>query len=730
MKKITKLMLALLLCVVSAGVTKVNAQQNAQQTGLADLEAGYGSTSDWQASVNNLSYPIDVKDAVIFGSDANSQVTNANVNNYDYIYFEVTDFSSERAVRVFFWDPNQNKRIDYFLKPEKDKETADYSANTTVTSEGTYCVKIPDGARLQGAKTPYTANGATDPYFKFSKIYLTERETPFVELVPYTLVYSEGKAIIPIAESHIRATGNVSINYSTGEVTNTGTGSLIIYLNKEDLVGATLYHVDTEGSLDPTLQITDNVNGEVGGIYNSRYNWAIANDASRRDKIGAVTAFKYDFSNTGTMTFKFIYILADQLIAGTTLKDIASLPYGKWGAPANRMSQYVENDNGKTNNIDGAAHNDVLYGRQNNGDAAYYVDLTNCSKIIFKGFSSNGVIRLFYNWSGTDNDKPIEVINDFPKTDGTYVFDIDAFKKAKGLTFFHLIGIKSQWADVTLSEVKVEEYTNVISGSGIDRTKKYLANPYLTSIDATGVTATGLTLNVLNPNCLITANAGALSNANNVIVNGTCANLVLTDGHPFAVPGDHFTATSASYTTTINATAQAGTLALPFAAAIPEGVKAYTLYYTGNDKATASEVTSIEANVPVLLNGSGEVTFTGANTWVTTAPANGLNTLVGVYEDTTVPTDDYVLQNGDDGVGFYKVLAEDPITINPFRAYLTTWGAGAKVRVVYEAEDATAITSLEAQDVVNETIYNLNGMRVSHPTKGIYIKNGKKFIVK
>jgi hypothetical protein len=92
-------------------------------------------------------------------------------------------------------------------------------------------------------------------------------------------------------------------------------------------------------------------------------------------------------------------------------------------------------------------------------------------------------------------------------------------------------------------------------------------------------------------------------------VNGTCASLVLTDGYPFKAPSD-FTATAATYTTTISTAAQAGTLCLPFAATIPQGVTAYTLTYQSGDNATATEVeTTIPANTPVLLNGSGEVTL-------------------------------------------------------------------------------------------------------------------------
>ena len=96
-----------------------------------------------------------------------------------------------------------------------------------------------------------------------------------------------------------------------------------------------------------------------------------------------------------------------------------------------------------------------------------------------------------------------------------------------------------------------------------------------------------------------------------------------------------------------------------------------------------------------------------------------------------MPTDSYVLQNGSDGVGFYKVAESAPIKIKPFRAYLTAQSSGAKIRIDYTGtDDATGINLVNAQNVEDGVIYNLSGMRVSQPTKGIYIKNGKKFIVK
>lgn len=348
------------------------------------------------------------------------------------------------------------------------------------------------------------------------------------------------------------------------------------------------------------------------------------------------------------------------------------MPYGRWGAPANKISQYIDVDSYKTNNIDGSAHDDVMYGHDGNGDAYKYVDLTNCSKIIFKGSSANGQIRLFYNWSGTDADKPIEIINDFPKTDSTYVFDIDAFKKTKGISFFHLNGIKSNWAQVTLSSVTVDEYTNVISGSGINRTKDYLANPYLTSIDATGVT-TATELTVANPNCLITANAGMVTNTKNVIVDGVCANLELTDAMPFKAPVA-FTATNAKFTKTVSDAGYA-TMVIPFDAAIPQGVQAFNLKdINGETIAKSGAIKNITHDQSVLLKAAeGSYDFTKSNAAIA-ATADGVLSsyrMKGAYSTTTAAVDagNYVLQKNGNEVNFYLVTGT-AATVPPFRAYL------------------------------------------------------------
>ncbi|MCI6101536.1 MAG: hypothetical protein SO096_03920 [Prevotella sp.] len=68
--------------------------------------------------------------------------------------------------------------------------------------------------------------------------------------------------------------------------------------------------------------------------------------------------------------------------------------------------------------------------------------------------------------------------------------------------------------------------------------------------------------------------------------------------------------------------------------------------------------------------------------------------------------------------------------LNPFRAYLLLGGSGAKSAVMEMVVDdtPTGITSLPTASDAEATYYNLQGMRVTAPTKGIFIHNGKKFV--
>ena len=51
--------------------------------------------------------------------------------------------------------------------------------------------------------------------------------------------------------------------------------------------------------------------------------------------------------------------------------------------------------------------------------------------------------------------------------------------------------------------------------------------------------------------------------------------------------------------------------------------------------------------------------------------------------------------------------------------------------ISFDDEDVTGINEIERmKNVENEKFYNLNGQQVAQPTRGLYIVNGKKVVIK
>ena len=56
---------------------------------------------------------------------------------------------------------------------------------------------------------------------------------------------------------------------------------------------------------------------------------------------------------------------------------------------------------------------------------------------------------------------------------------------------------------------------------------------------------------------------------------------------------------------------------------------------------------------------------------------------------------------------------------------------GASTRVKFFVSDGDETTQIQIPELLNDgEYYNLNGVRVETPSKGIYIKDGKKVVVK
>lgn len=193
----------------------------------------------------------------------------------------------------------------------------------------------------------------------------------------------------------------------------------------------------------------------------------------------------------------------------------------------------------------------------------------------------------------------------------------------------------------------------------------------ITSIDytnTTGITAEQdwFTL-ATNKNCIYYADSGLTNTNRNVVVDGSCSDLELSDeSGNFYSPFD-FTSGEASYSCSIDSST---IITLPFEADIPTGASVYTLEYT-SIAVSGTKITSgkIPANTPVLVVGSGTFVFNGTGN-VSTPHNISVNDFYGVYIASKAWSGSYYLKTVNGISAFHKVKSGYEPTIMPFSGYL------------------------------------------------------------
>lgn len=265
-------------------------------------------------------------------------------------------------------------------------------------------------------------------------------------------------------------------------------------------------------------------------------------------------------------------------------------------------------------------------------------------------------------------------------------------------------------------------------------------NAGITSIDMRGTTTKDVDVNAMrgeHSNVLVFANEAY--DANNIVANEKCANLVLTNAQPFATPED-FTAASVSITRPVFA--GKNTMCLPFWVS-KEDLGANTIAtYVDNEVKDGNTIINFEkkdavnANVPFIAQFDADsnepLTFT--NKGVVNTPAEMGNPFTGTYTPGSAK-DKYGLN----AEGLFQ-KGGDNAKINAFSAYLTLTEAQAAKPILLAI--GTETTGINAATIANgnETVkvYNLQGRLVAtakslndlHLANGVYIVNNKKVIVK
>ena len=162
-----------------------------------------------------------------------------------------------------------------------------------------------------------------------------------------------------------------------------------------------------------------------------------------------------------------------------------------------------------------------------------------------------------------------------------------------------------------------------------------------------------------------------------------------------------------------------------------EGLKAYVATEASNGKVKMEPVDAVPAGTPLMLIGTAGSEYTVPVPASATAPeTNWLRAGDGTTEFNG-STFDYILYS--DGL-FYQIGEG---TVATTKAYLhcesdpTAIIGGARSLSIVFDDESTGIAEMEAvKNVENAKFYNLAGQRIAQPTKGMYIVNGKKVIMK
>ncbi len=159
--------------------------------------------------------------------------------------------------------------------------------------------------------------------------------------------------------------------------------------------------------------------------------------------------------------------------------------------------------------------------------------------------------------------------------------------------------------------------------------------------------------------------------------------------------------------------------------ALPEDVTAYVVTGVQGDAVAVEALDYIPAGTGVLLYSETAAESVSAMPYTGEAGTIPANLLVGSLEARNV-SNAYLLYNNQ------FILAQDNTTVGAHRCYLpmSASAQGIPVLKIGTPGTVTGIETISTNGNGDNTYYNLMGQPVANPTPGIYIRGGKKVIVK
>lgn len=258
------------------------------------------------------------------------------------------------------------------------------------------------------------------------------------------------------------------------------------------------------------------------------------------------------------------------------------------------------------------------------------------------------------------------------------------------------------------------------------------------AVDLEGTPLADMKADMTNSNLTIflrEGTEGVDAKEKNVVVGTTASSLSLTDGNDWGVTKD-FTAAAVSYDRVFNTDANyVQSFVLPFGFTVPAGTTVAELSRVNGDNLVFKPVAETVANKPYL---------------VVTTDKDFINKLTNVQVKATTGADLTITVSGVSHIGSYtaqnvanvygyangKFVKANSGSVKPFRTYIKVAGTQAAPMAfgVNIEGTVTGINNATTAATAKEAIYNLQGVRVSgdlkHLTKGVYIVNGQKVVVK
>lgn len=228
---------------------------------------------------------------------------------------------------------------------------------------------------------------------------------------------------------------------------------------------------------------------------------------------------------------------------------------------------------------------------------------------------------------------------------------------------------------------------------------------------------------------------GVEAKEKNVVVGTTASSLSLADGNDWGVTKD-FTAAAVSYDRVFKNDANyVQSFVLPFGFTVPAGTTVAELSSVNGDNLVFKPVTETVANKPYLVV-TNDKDFINKLTNVQVKATTGADLTTTV--DGVSHIGSYTAQNVANVYGYAngKFVKANTGSVKPFRTYIKVTGAQAAPMAfgVNIEGTVTGINNATTAATAKEAIYNLQGVRVSgdlkHLTKGVYIVNGQKVVVK